>query len=143
MSNEIQGKKEKGKYTGLLIIIAIVAAFILLLLVVITSIPVYTQYTQGSRASEAQYGIGAIFDAAKMYYKDHNEDAGSIQQLIETEYLKLPEDLSEKWNFSLIGRNPIRQIEATSTDKMKGGAGHVILFDIQTGRFTGYGLASG
>jgi len=39
--------------------------------------------------------------------------------------------------------NPIRQIEATSTDKMKGGAGHVILFDIQTGRFTGYGLASG
>ncbi|MDP8239770.1 MAG: hypothetical protein P9X24_11835, partial [Candidatus Hatepunaea meridiana] len=70
----------------------------------------------------------------------HNEDAGSIQQLIETEYLKLPEDLSEKWNFSLIGRNPIRQIEATSTDKMKGGAGHVILFDLKTGRFTGYGL---
>ena len=46
------------------------------------------------------------------------------------------------WSFTLIGSDPITQIEGVSTSEMKGGAGHVVLFDVETGRFTGYGLPS-
>ena len=106
------------------------------------AIPIYIQYVQGSRASDAQASIGAIYNATKMHRQDFGEEPKSVEELIEQQYLELDEITAKEWTFHLIGSNPITIIEAVSTSEMKGGAGHVIIFDIQTGRFMGYGLPS-
>ncbi len=105
-------------------------------------IPIYIQYIQGSRASDAQASIGAIYNAKKMYIQDYGDEPKSVEELVELGYLALDQETSQQWVFSFVGQNPITAIEAVSTGKMRGGAGHVILFDIQTGRFMGYGLPS-
>lgn len=105
------------------------------------AIPIYKQYVQGSRAADAQASIGAIYNAKKMYFQDNFEEPKSVKELVELGYLALDEETAKQWRFSFIGSDPITQIEAVSTSKMKGGPGHVVLFDIQTGRFMGYGLA--
>ena len=44
------------------------------------------------------------------------------------------------WNFSLIlEEQDLIKIKAVSTEQMKGGAGHVILFNVENGDFSGYG----
>ena len=113
------------------VIVAILAAI---------SVPIYIQYVQGARASDAQATIGAIYNSVKMYRQDFGEDPTSVEELQELEYLTIDEGTERQWTFTLIGSNPVTQIEAVSTAEMKGGAGHVVLFDVETGRFTGYGL---
>jgi type II secretion system protein G len=113
------------------VIVAILAAI---------SVTIYIQYVQGARASVAQATIGAIYNSVKMYRQDYGEDPTSLEELQELEYLTIDEGTERQWTFTLIGSNPVTQIEAVSTAEMKGGAGHVVLFDVETGRFTGYGL---
>ena len=82
--------------------------------------------------------INSIYNAALLYRQDNREDPSSVSELIEMRYLVVPAYIHRKWNFMLIGNNPINQIEAVSTDEMHGGMGHIILFDIQTNQFSGY-----
>lgn len=137
------GKKMLPKFNrqdkGFTLIEVLVVVVIVAILAAI-SVPIYIQYVQGARASDAQATIGAIYNAVKMYLQDFGEDPTSVEQLEEMEYLEIDEGTKRQWTFSLIGSNPVTQIEAISTAEMKGGAGHVVLFDVQTGRFTGYGL---
>jgi len=125
--------------SGFTLIEVLVVVVIVAILAAI-SVPIYIQYVQGARASDAQATVGAIYNSVKMYRQDYGEDPSSTEQLQELEYLTVDEGTLRQWTFSLIGANPITQIEAVSTAEMKGGAGHVVLFDVQTGRFTGYGL---
>lgn len=128
-------RQDKG-FTLIEVLVVVVIVAILAAI----SVPIYIQYVQGARASDAQATIGAIYNAVKMYLQDFGEDPTSVEQLEEMEYLEIDEGTKRQWTFSLIGSNPVTQIEAISTAEMKGGAGHVVLFDVQTGRFTGYGL---
>ena len=82
--------------------------------------------------------INSIHNAALLYRQDNREDPSSVDELEEMEYLVIPHYMNRKWHFTLIGSNPITQIEAVSTAEMRGGGGHVILFDIQTNQFSGY-----
>jgi len=86
-----------------------------------------------SRGSDAQPTIGAIYNSTKMYRQDFGEDPQSVDQLVELGYIELSKDVLEQWTFRLVGSNPIKKIEAVSTEKGKDGAGHIIAFDIQTG----------
>lgn len=126
------------KESGFTLIEVLVVVVIVAILAAI-SVPIYIQYVRGARASDAQSTIGAVYNAVKMYRQDIGEDPGSVEELEEDGYLTIDEGTSRQWELSLIG-NPVTQIEAISTAEMKGGAGHVILYDVQTGRFTGYGL---
>lgn len=125
--------------SGFTLIEVLVVVVIVAILAAI-SVPIYIQYVQGARASDAQATIGAIYNSVKMFRQDYGEDPSSVEELQEQEYLEIDEGTLRQWSFSLIGSNPITQIEAVSTAEMKGGAGHVVLFDVETGRFTGYGL---
>lgn len=129
----------KRQDSGFTLIEVLVVVVIVAILAAI-SVPIYIQYVQGARASDAQATIGAIYNAVKMYRQDFGEDPASVEQLQELEYLTIDDGSLRQWTFSLIGANPVTQIEAVSTADMRGGAGHVVLFDVQTGRFTGYGL---
>jgi prepilin-type N-terminal cleavage/methylation domain-containing protein len=125
--------------SGFTLIEVLVVVVIVAILAAI-SVPIYIQYVQGARASDAQASIGAIYNAVKMFRQDYGEDPASVEELQEQEYLEMDLGTLRQWGFTLIGSNPVTQIEAVSTAEMKGGAGHVVLFDVESGRFTGYGL---
>ena len=129
----------KRQDTGFTLIEVLVVVVIVAILAAI-SVPIYIQYVAGARASDAQATIGAIYNSVKMYRQDYGEDPNSVEELQELEYLEVDEGTLRQWTFTLIGSNPVTQIEAVSTAEMKGGAGHVVLYDVETGRFTGYGL---
>jgi len=129
----------KRQDTGFTLIEVLVVVVIVAILAAI-SVPIYIQYVQGARASDAQATIGAIYNSVKMFRQDFGEDPSSVEELQELEYLEIDEGTLRQWGFTLIGSNPVTQIEGVSTAEMKGGAGHVVLFDVETGRFTGYGL---
>jgi len=129
------------KQQGFTLIEVLVVVVIVAILAAI-SVPIYIQYVQGARASDAQATIGAIYNAAKMYYQDLGEDPTDVLQLEEQGYLDIDESTKKQWNFTIIGSDPITQIEAVSLPEMKGGAGHVVTYNVETGLFEGYGLPS-
>jgi prepilin-type N-terminal cleavage/methylation domain-containing protein len=129
------------KQQGFTLIEVLVVVVIVAILAAI-SVPIYIQYVQGARASDAQATIGAIYNAAKMYYQDTGEDPTDVEQLEEQGYLDIDESTKKQWTFTIIGSDPITQIEAVSLPEMKGGAGHVVTYNVETGIFEGYGLPS-
>ena len=131
-----QFKRQDSGFTLIEVLVVVVIVAILAAI----SVPIYIQYVQGARASDAQSTIGAIYNSVKMYRQDIGEDPSSVEQLQELEYLEIDEGTERQWTFTLIGSDPVTQIEGVSTAEMKGGAGHVVLFDVETGRFSGYGL---
>jgi len=72
------------------------------------------------------------------YHIDHGEDPHSVEELTELGYVPVDEELDRLWTFSLIG-STVTEIEAVSTGELRHGAGHVVLFDVQTSSFQGYG----
>ncbi|MFC2150836.1 T9SS type A sorting domain-containing protein [Calditrichota bacterium] len=73
-----------------------------------------------------------------------NEEPESIEQLVELEYLWLDDmEASEYWDFSFVGSDPIRLIQAVSNENMSGGDGQIITWDLQEGGYTGYYTPSG
>jgi len=87
---------------------------------------------------EAQTTLLAIYRAGIMYRHQYGEDPSSVEELIEFGYIRIRDEIAREWRFSLIGSNPIVQIEAVSTDQMMEGAGHFVLYDVFTNRFTGF-----
>ena len=132
---ESKFRKEQGftliEVLVVVVIIAILAAI---------SVPIYIQYVQGARASDAQSTIGAVYNACKMYYQDTGEDPTDVQILEDMGYLDIDEATKKQWTFTVIGSDPITQIEAVSLPEMKGGAGHVVTYNCDTGIFEGYGM---
>jgi prepilin-type N-terminal cleavage/methylation domain-containing protein len=116
------------------VIVAILAAI---------SVPIYIQYVEGARAADPQATIGSIYNQAKMYRQDTGEYPADVQTLQDQEYLEIDQATLEQWEFQIIGgTDALQQIMGTSTERMKGGAGHVVIYDVLTGKFTGYGLPS-
>jgi len=134
--------KFKRQDSGFTLIEVLVVVVIVAILAAI-SVPIYIQYVQGARASDAQATIGAIYNSVKMYRQDFGEDPTTVELLSELQYLTIDEGTLRQWSFTLMGSPDVSQIEAVSTAEMKGGAGHTVLFEVMTGRFTGYGLPTG
>lgn len=136
--------KFRRKDSGFTLIEVLVVVVIVAILAAI-SVPIYIQYVQGARASDAQATIGAIYNSYKMYLQDFGPEQppSGVEELEDLDYLTIDDGTLRQWTFSLIGQDPLTQIEALSTAEMKGGAGHTVLFDVATGRFTGYGLPTG
>ena len=95
--------------------------------------------TRMAEATAARNAITAIYNASLLYRQINGEDPHSVSEMWEMGYLEFEETLIRQWSFTLIGSNPITQFEAVSTDEMPGGAGHLVLFDVETQRFSGYG----
>lgn len=116
------------------VIVAILAAI---------SVPIYIQYVEGARAADPQATIGSIYNQCKMYRQDHGEYPTDVAQLEDEEYLEIDRATKEQWEFQIIGGgDQLQQIMGTSTERMRGGAGQVVIYDVATGKFTGYGLPS-
>lgn len=120
-------------------LIEILVVVVIIAILAAISVPIYIQYVQGARASDAQSQIGAIYNAAKMFYMDRDRWPTTIEELEEYGYLQMDEAVRRQWEFSLNGQETI---VATSTGEMPGGAGKEVTYDIQQGKFFGYGLPS-
>lgn len=112
-----------------LVILAILAAI---------AVPIYLQYVESARAGEAQEAIAAVWAAAKVYHAETGRWATTINQL---KKLNLEQITKDRWRFSITpGTNGIRNIRATSTGLMPGGAGKLVIFDAERGTWSGYGF---
>lgn len=130
----MQGMLEKHRKGFTLIEILIVVVIVAILAAI--SVPIYLEYVKGARAADAQSQIGAIYNAAKMYYQDNDMWPNSIDELEEMGYLTVDESVKRQWTFSISEE----EISAISTAEMAGGPGKEVRYDIQQGKFFGYGL---
>ena len=124
--------KEKNGFTMIeimvvVVIIAILAAF---------AVPFYIDYVESARASEAKSVISSVSNGSDMFYQSSGEWPTSVEDLEREGQLDLKLATKAKWQFEL--QLP-EMISATSTEEMAGGAGKVIQYNRQNGRYTGYG----
>jgi len=93
-----------------------------------------------SQVEEAQAALRTTFNAVRFYRADHTKVPASIEELEEQEYLFIDEESKQIWTFSLVlAGDSLMTIKAVSTTEMEDGAGHEVLFDVRTLRFSGYG----
>ena len=78
--------------------------------------------------------------AIDRYVTDNGDSPHSVEELLGLHYLILDDELDRNWTFSLIGNDPVTQIEGVSTAEFPQGAGHVVLFDAGTNQFDGHGF---
>ena len=109
------------------VIIAILAAF---------AVPIYIDYVESARASEAKSVISSISNASVMFYQFNGEWPSSVDDLERQGQLDLELSTKLKWQFEL--QLP-EMVIAISTEEMAGGAGKVILYNRELGKYTGYG----
>ena len=93
-----------------------------------------------AQITDAQSVIKTSFNAVRFYKNDNNKFPASFWELEEKEYLCVDSTSKCMWDFFLIlEEQNLIKIKAVSTEQMKGGAGNVILYDVNTNNFTGYG----
>ncbi len=80
-----------------------------------------------------------VFVASQHFHEDFGRDPSSIEELQQEDYLDVNQGFDHEWTLSIIGVNPIRQIEAISTSRLKEGAGHAVIYDVPTRHFLGFG----
>lgn len=130
MSNVLDRKRKGFTLIEILIVVVIIA------ILAAISVPIYIDYVRGARASDAQSQIGAIYNAAKMYYQEIDTWPNTTEEMEEQGFLSLDEATSRQWEFTISEET----ITAVSTGEMPGGAGKEVTYDIQNGKFYGYGL---
>lgn len=109
------------------VIVAILAAI---------AVPIYIDYVESARASEAKSVIGSIANAAKMYRQTYGEWPTEIDELERAGQLDIDQSTKRQWVFAVMMPE---KITATSTAEMEGGEGKTVDWDAQTGKYTGYG----
>jgi prepilin-type N-terminal cleavage/methylation domain-containing protein len=120
-------------------LIEVLVAVVIVAILSALSAAIYSRYVQGAHVADAQATIADIYNAVKMYRFDYGHEPGSVEELKTGAYLKIDSGIDDQWRFTLVGM-PVSQIEAVSTDQMKGGAGHNVTFEVATGSYKGYGL---
>lgn len=112
-----------------LVILAILAAI---------AVPIYLQYVESARAGEAQEAIAAVMAASKVHHAETGKWPTQVNQLRK---LRLEQITEDRWRFAITpGSNGIRNVRATSTGLMPGGAGKLVVFDAERGTWSGYGF---
>lgn len=130
------GRKPNQKgFTLIEILIVVVIVAILAAI----SVPIYVEYVKSARASDAKTTINAVWQAAQVFYQDKGEWPATVEDIQNEKYLEISEATQLQWTFAIVGAPPVT-VTATSTEQMRGGAGHTVTYNIRDGSWTGYGL---
>ena len=130
----IKSKTENG-FTMIEIMVVVVIVAIL----AVIALPTYLNYVKSSYASEARTVMSNINNASKMYYQTRGEWPTEIDELERSGQLDVSRSTKLKWTFDIQLSDQGGRITATSTEEMSGGAGKVVVYDADNGRFSGYG----
>jgi prepilin-type N-terminal cleavage/methylation domain-containing protein len=135
MLKKLHRKSNQKGFTLIEILIVVVIVAILAAI----SVPIYLEYVESARASDAKTAISSIWQAAQIYYQDRGEYPATVEELEDSRYVQLSNATKLQWNFQIVGDPPV-SITAQSTDQMAGGAGKEVRYDIERGTWEGYGL---
>ena len=124
--------KQRNGFTMIEIMVVVVINAILAAF----AVPIYIDYVESARASEAKSVISSISNASVMFYQFNGEWPSSVDDLERQGQLDLELSTKLKWQFEL--QLP-EMVIAISTEEMAGGAGKVILYNRELGKYTGYG----
>ena len=135
MINRIKQRIQEG-FTLVEILIVVVIVGILAAI----AIPTYFNYVEKAYASDAKTQIKNILMNADIYRQEQGSYPDDITDM-ENGYLDIKESVKEKWTFEidLSEDGSTGTLSATSTEKMEGGADKTVTFDVETGKFSGYG----
>tara|TARA_B110000116_G_C16563693_1_gene458688 strand:- start:102 stop:743 length:642 start_codon:yes stop_codon:yes gene_type:complete len=94
-------------------------------------------------ASDVKVEIKNILESSKIYYSENKDFPKDVETLNEEGYANVLQSFLNKWQFSIDIINTevgiSGSITAESTEEMNGGPGKIIIFNLQTGLFQGYG----
>lgn len=131
--------EKRQQQTGFTMIEIMVVVVIVAILAAI-AVPTYLEYVKSARASEAKSVIGNLYNASKMYRQTYGSWPTAVEELERTGQIDVDLSTKRQWTFELgIQEGGGGEIKAISTADMEGGAGHEVIFDVETGRYTGYG----
>tara|TARA_Y100001970_G_C13887144_1_gene676809 strand:+ start:109 stop:522 length:414 start_codon:yes stop_codon:yes gene_type:complete len=131
----IRSKKSKSGFTMIEIMVVVVIVAILAAI----ALPIYLKYVQSSYASEARTVMSNVQNAAKMYYQTRGIWPADVEELERSGHLDVSRSTKNKWDFDIQLSDQGGRITATSKEEMSGGAGHMVVYDADMGKFTGYG----
>ncbi len=83
----IRRRKNQKGFTLIEILIVVVIVAILAAI----SVPIYLEYVESARASDAKTAISSIWQAAQIYYQDRGEYPGNVEDLQDARYVKISE----------------------------------------------------
>ena len=121
-------------------LIEILIVVVIIGILATVAIPTYFSYVEKAYASDAKTQIKNILMNADIYRQEQGSYPDDIAEM-ENGYLDIKESVKEKWTFEidLAEDGSTGTITATSTEKMDGGADKTVSFDVETGKFSGYG----
>lgn len=135
MLNKLGRRRGDKGFTLIEILIVVVIVAILAAI----SVPIYIEYVKSARASDAKTTINAIWQAAQVFYQDKGDWPSTVEELEQEKYLEIASSTALQWTFSIVGAPPVT-LTATSTEQMRGGSGHQVIYNVNDGTWTGYGL---
>lgn len=107
------------------------------------AIPTYLDYVKRSYAADAKVHLKNIVENAEIYLQENGTPPSDIQTMQDEGYLNIRMSVHNKWSFELdlTEADGLMNgtITATSLSGMKGGEGHVVTYDLDSGEFSGYG----
>ena len=89
--------------------------------------------------TEIHTTISNIYNASRIYYQNLGKWPSNINNLHRAGRLRLKKSIKSNWIFVLELQNKEGTITAISTKKMPGGEDKIIIFDVVSRKFTGYG----
>ena len=121
-------------------LIEILIVVVIIGILATVAIPTYFSYVEKAYASDAKTQIKNILMNADIYRQEQGSYPDDITDM-ENGYLDIKESVKEKWTFEidLAEDGSTGTLSATSTEKMEGGADKTVTFDVETGKFSGYG----
>jgi prepilin-type N-terminal cleavage/methylation domain-containing protein len=139
MLNNLKNKFQEG-FTLVEILIVVVIIGILAAI----AIPTYFTYVERGYASDAKVQMKNILENAKLYYSENDDFPEDVKTMNEEGYANVPQSTLNKWQFTIelsyeSSTGISGNITAESQDEMKGGAGKILIYDVQLGKFLGYG----
>ena len=121
-------------------LIEILIVVVIIGILATVAIPTYFSYVEKAYASDAKTQIKNILMNADIYRQEQGSYPDDITDM-ENGYLDIKQSVKEQWTFEidLSEDGSTGTITATSTEKMEGGADKTITFDVETGKYSGYG----
>ena len=109
------------------------------------AIPTYYNYVRKGYATEAKTQMKNIVQASEIYKMENDSYPPDCWETLKKEdYLEIKKSITQKWEFECFfdEDGEAGTVSATSTEEMGGGAGKKIMYNKETGIFTGYGQSN-